>query len=44
MSEHHWTKQNQIRLVKYLPDEVLDLSQVPRFIRELIFSYIRKSS
>ena len=32
-----WTRKNWIRLVKYSSAEVSDPSEVPRFVRELIF-------
>ena len=31
MSKQKWAKQNRIRLDKYLPAEVSDPSEVPRF-------------
>ena len=36
ISKHHWTKQNQIRLVEYSCSEVSGLSEVPRFVRKII--------
>ena len=37
MSEQKLAQQNQIRLVEYSCTEVSDPSEVPRFVRELIF-------
>ena len=44
MSEHHWTKQNLICVVKYSSTEVSGPSEVPRFVQKLIFSFLRKSN
>ena len=42
MSERHWTKQNRIRVVEYSRFEVSDPSEVPRFVRELIFNVFQE--
>ena len=38
-SEHKW---NRIRLVEYSFAELLDPSEVPRFVRELIFNLVKE--
>ena len=42
ISEHDWTKQNRIRLVEYSCSEVSGPSEVPRFVRELIFKLFKE--
>ena len=37
MSEHHWTKWNRIHMVESSCSKVSDPSEVPLFVRELIF-------
>ena len=36
MPEQKWTKQNQIRLIKYSSAEVSDPFEVPQFVGKLI--------
>ena len=43
MSEHHWTKQNWIRVVEYSCSKVSCPSEVPRCVRELIFKVIKEA-
>ena len=38
MPEHHWTKQNRIRVVEYSSTEVSNPSEMPRFVEKFSFS------